>query len=190
MSACSHPSGLYKLTKLTRFLASIRPQVDYGATPEEIQQHFASCGTINRVTILCDKFTGHPKGYAYVEFAEPALVQNSMTLNESMFRDRLIKVCRQYLIERLRQCTLLTSGERRSRQNGPMSLISCCQAREVAGEEGEGTEAVVEEVAQATRRTHDQAEDGELDAAAGPCCRRPIADLFILFVRSGRGRGY
>ena len=37
-------------------------QVDYSATPEEIQQHFQSCGTINRVTILCDKFTGHPKG--------------------------------------------------------------------------------------------------------------------------------
>lgn len=37
-------------------------QVDYGATPEEIQAHFQSCGTINRVTILCDKFTGHPKG--------------------------------------------------------------------------------------------------------------------------------
>lgn len=36
--------------------------VDYGATPEEIQQHFSSCGNINRVTILCDKFTGHPKG--------------------------------------------------------------------------------------------------------------------------------
>ena len=36
--------------------------VDYGATPEELQQHFQSCGTINRVTILCDKFTGHPKG--------------------------------------------------------------------------------------------------------------------------------
>jgi len=67
-------------------------QVDYGATPEEIQAHFASCGTINRVTILCDKFTGHPKGYAYVEFAEPGLVANSMTLNESLFRGRLIKV--------------------------------------------------------------------------------------------------
>jgi polyadenylate-binding protein 2 len=37
-------------------------QVDYGASPEEIQSHFQSCGTINRVTILCDKFTGHPKG--------------------------------------------------------------------------------------------------------------------------------
>lgn len=67
-------------------------QVDYGATPEEIQEHFASCGTINRVTILCDKFTGHPKGYAYVEFADPSLVANSMTLNESLFRGRLIKV--------------------------------------------------------------------------------------------------
>ena len=38
--------------------------VDYGATPEEIQTHFATGpGTINRVTILLDKFTGHPKGW-------------------------------------------------------------------------------------------------------------------------------
>ena len=37
--------------------------VDYAATPEELQAHFASCGTILRVTILCDKVTGHPKGY-------------------------------------------------------------------------------------------------------------------------------
>ncbi|GJN88758.1 hypothetical protein Rhopal_001726-T1 [Rhodotorula paludigena] len=65
--------------------------VDYGSTPEEIQQHFSSCGTINRVTILFDKFTG-PKGYAYVEFAEPSLVQNAMLLNESMFRGRQLKV--------------------------------------------------------------------------------------------------
>ncbi|WWC89775.1 uncharacterized protein L201_004701 [Kwoniella dendrophila CBS 6074] len=66
--------------------------VDYGATPEEIQAHFQACGTINRVTILCDKFTGHPKGYAYVEFAEPSIVQNAIVLNESMFRGRLITV--------------------------------------------------------------------------------------------------
>ena len=38
--------------------------VDYGATPEEIQNHFNNGpGSINRVTILLDKFTGHPKGY-------------------------------------------------------------------------------------------------------------------------------
>lgn len=38
--------------------------VDYSATPEEIQTHFSQGGgSINRVTILLDKFTGHPKGY-------------------------------------------------------------------------------------------------------------------------------
>ena len=34
--------------------------VDWGASPEELQQHFATCGTVNRVTILTDKF-GNPK---------------------------------------------------------------------------------------------------------------------------------
>lgn len=36
--------------------------VDYSASPEEIQAHFQSCGSINRVTILLDKYTGQPKG--------------------------------------------------------------------------------------------------------------------------------
>jgi polyadenylate-binding protein 2 len=36
--------------------------VDYGASPEEIQDHFKGVGSINRVTILLDKFTGSPKG--------------------------------------------------------------------------------------------------------------------------------
>lgn len=66
--------------------------VDYGATPEELQVHFQSCGTINRITILCDKWTGNPKGFAYVEFAEPAAVGNAMALNESTFKGRQLKV--------------------------------------------------------------------------------------------------
>jgi len=66
--------------------------VDYGATPEEIQAHFQSAGSINRVTILLDKFTGHPKGYAYVEFTEPSLVAQALVLNESLFRGRNLKV--------------------------------------------------------------------------------------------------
>jgi polyadenylate-binding protein 2 len=37
-------------------------QVDYSATPEELLAHFGACGTIERVTIVCDKFTGKPKG--------------------------------------------------------------------------------------------------------------------------------
>lgn len=70
--------------------------VDYGASPEEIQAHFQSCGSINRVTILLDKFTGHPKGYAYVEFSEPNLVTQALVLNDSVFRGRSIKVRAPY----------------------------------------------------------------------------------------------
>eukprot|EP00741_Cyanophora_paradoxa_P009737 tig00001628_g9434.t1 len=66
--------------------------VDYSATPEELQAHFQSCGTINRVTILCDKFTGQPKGFAYIEFAEAEAVQTAVALNESVFKGRQIKV--------------------------------------------------------------------------------------------------
>lgn len=36
--------------------------VDYSSTPEELQSHFQACGTINRVTILCDRW-GNPKGW-------------------------------------------------------------------------------------------------------------------------------
>ncbi|KAK3673755.1 hypothetical protein LTR78_006308 [Recurvomyces mirabilis] len=66
--------------------------VDYGASPEEIQAHFQTAGAINRVTILLDKFTGHPKGYAYVEFTDPNLVTPALVLNDSQFRGRAIKV--------------------------------------------------------------------------------------------------
>jgi len=66
--------------------------VDYSASPEEIQAHFQSCGAINRVTILLDKFTGHPKGYAYVEFTEPSVVAQALVLNESVFHGRNLKV--------------------------------------------------------------------------------------------------
>ena len=74
--SCGRPEHIYRQCKLPfpfAFVAHAGPpdrsglaadiQVDYGATPEEIQAHFQACGTINRVTILCDKFTGHPKGY-------------------------------------------------------------------------------------------------------------------------------
>ncbi|KAK7368814.1 hypothetical protein VNO80_10844 [Phaseolus coccineus] len=65
--------------------------VDYSCTPEEVQQHFQSCGTVNRVTIRTDKF-GQPKGYAYVEFLEVQAVQEALLLNESELHGRQLKV--------------------------------------------------------------------------------------------------
>ncbi|KAB1206853.1 Polyadenylate-binding protein 2 [Morella rubra] len=65
--------------------------VDYSCTPEEVQQHFQSCGTVNRITIRTDKF-GQPKGYAYVEFVETEAVQEALLLNESELHGRHLKV--------------------------------------------------------------------------------------------------
>merc|ERR1719460_3440881 len=64
---------------------------DYGSTPEELQEHFKSCGQISRITILVDKYAGHPKGFAYIEFADEQSVQNSLLLNGSLFRGRQLK---------------------------------------------------------------------------------------------------
>ncbi|KAK6143686.1 hypothetical protein DH2020_024034 [Rehmannia glutinosa] len=65
--------------------------VDYSCTPEEVQQHFQSCGTVNRVTIRTNKY-GQPKGYAYVEFLEPEAVEQAVLLNESELHGRQLKV--------------------------------------------------------------------------------------------------
>merc|ERR1719293_392199 len=66
--------------------------VDYGSTPEEVQEHFKACGQINRITIMVDKFSGQPKGYAYIEFEDEQAVENSLLLNGSLFRGRQLKV--------------------------------------------------------------------------------------------------
>ena len=67
-------------------------QVDYSATADDLERHFHGCGSVNRVTILIDKFSGHPKGFAYIEFADKDSVQTATALDESLFKGRQIKV--------------------------------------------------------------------------------------------------
>jgi len=66
--------------------------VDYSSKPEQLEEHFRGSGAIERVTILADRYTGHPKGFAYIEFTEPDGKQNALALNESLFLGRQIKV--------------------------------------------------------------------------------------------------
>lgn len=61
---------------------------------------------VNRITILVDKFTGHPKGYgvitpasltvvsryAYVEFKDADAINNAMLMNGTEFKGRPLKV--------------------------------------------------------------------------------------------------
>lgn len=67
--------------------------VDYSATADDLERHFHGCGSVNRVTILCDKYTGHPKGFAYIEFADKDSVETATALDESLFKGRQIRVC-------------------------------------------------------------------------------------------------
>lgn len=80
--------------------------VDYGASPEEIQAHFQSCGSINRVTILLDKFTGHPKGFVFPSYTSFSTCSQQLkmlyTLNHSrcLARDGPLMVwCRYAYVE-------------------------------------------------------------------------------------------
>ena len=67
--------------------------VDYTATADDLERHFHGCGSVNRVTILTDKYSGHPKGFAYIEFADKDSVQIAVALDDSLFKGRQIKVC-------------------------------------------------------------------------------------------------
>merc|ERR1719445_223123 len=67
-------------------------QVDYSTRPDELQKFFASCGTVQRVTILTDKWTGHPKGFAYVQFRSQEAVANAVLLDGTEFKGRQLKI--------------------------------------------------------------------------------------------------
>ncbi|XP_017782405.1 PREDICTED: polyadenylate-binding protein 2-B-like [Nicrophorus vespilloides] len=66
--------------------------VDYGTTSALLEAHFHGCGAVKRITIPVNKFKGNPKGFAYIEFAEPSSVELAMKMDESLLRGRQIKV--------------------------------------------------------------------------------------------------
>jgi len=66
--------------------------VDYSATKEEVGEFFKSCGKVTRVTLITDKYTGQPKGFAYIEFADKEAAENAKLLSDSTFKGRVIQV--------------------------------------------------------------------------------------------------
>lgn len=65
--------------------------VDYSTTPQELQLLFGSCGAVNRITIPCDRYTGSPKGFAYIEFVHADSVAKAVALNLT-FKNRELKI--------------------------------------------------------------------------------------------------
>jgi hypothetical protein len=74
-------SSIYPLFAGNKIRCSIYVgQVDYSATPEELLAHFGACGTVERVTIVCDKMTGRPKGRFVLHHGELVSVGNCISL--------------------------------------------------------------------------------------------------------------
>ncbi|KAM6942684.1 embryonic polyadenylate-binding protein 2 [Xenentodon cancila] len=96
LASSPQPGPFYNMTPEERIEADNRSvyvgNVDYGATADELEIHFNGCGPVNRVTILCDRFSGHPKGFAYIEFSDQSSVQSAVGLHETLFRGRVLKV--------------------------------------------------------------------------------------------------
>ena len=66
--------------------------LDFKTKEEDLQQHFVSCGHVSRVTIIMDKATGKPKGFAYVQFTEATSVEVAVALAGTQIHNRPITV--------------------------------------------------------------------------------------------------
>jgi len=58
----------------------------------ELRRHFEVIGAITRVTIVKDKFTGQPRGLAYIQFSDAGNVELAKALDQTNFNGRPITV--------------------------------------------------------------------------------------------------
>ena len=67
--------------------------LSYEVTEEELQQEFMAFGEVTSVRIITDKYTGRPKGFAFVDMASVSEGQAAIDgLNEKTLKDRALKV--------------------------------------------------------------------------------------------------
>lgn len=50
---------------------------------------------------MVDKYSGHPKGFAYIEFADVAAANNALMLSNTTLRGRQIKVSMPRLFKQI-----------------------------------------------------------------------------------------
>ncbi len=67
--------------------------LNYNSTKEELQAHFSQFGGISEVALPEDKFTGRPRGFAFITFNNPADAQKACEVaNGQEFSGRTLKV--------------------------------------------------------------------------------------------------
>ncbi|MCZ2074629.1 MAG: RNA-binding protein [Bryobacteraceae bacterium] len=67
--------------------------LDYGATEESIRGLFEQFGTVDRVSLVRDRDTGQPRGFAFVEMADSGQAERAIAgLNGGMVNGRALNV--------------------------------------------------------------------------------------------------
>ena len=67
--------------------------LSYEVTEEELQQEFMAFGEVTSVRIPTDKYTGQPKGFAFIEMPTVSEGQAAINgLSEKTLKERILKV--------------------------------------------------------------------------------------------------
>jgi RNA recognition motif-containing protein len=67
--------------------------LSYEVTEEDLQKEFAAYGEVTSASILLDRLSGRPKGFAFVEMASKSEAEAAIAgLNGKMLQDRTIVV--------------------------------------------------------------------------------------------------
>ncbi len=67
--------------------------LSYQTTQEDLQAAFEAYGAVDRVSIVTDRATGQPRGFAFVEMADPQAAQTAISqLNGAELRGRAMNV--------------------------------------------------------------------------------------------------
>ena len=67
--------------------------LSFDATEEELRQEFAAFGKVESVNIITDKYSGRPKGFAFVEMASKSEGEAAIAgLNGKNLKERTIVV--------------------------------------------------------------------------------------------------
>ncbi|KAG5054842.1 hypothetical protein GLYMA_03G109800v4 [Glycine max] len=66
--------------------------VHFAATKDGLSRHFNRFGEVLKVIIVTDAAIGQPKGAAYVEFMRKEAADNALSLDNTSFMSRILKV--------------------------------------------------------------------------------------------------
>ena len=67
--------------------------LSFDVTEEELRQEFAAFGNVESVNVITDKYSGRPRGFAFVEMPQVSEGQAAITgLNGKTLKDRTLTV--------------------------------------------------------------------------------------------------